>query len=1125
MAVPAAPRMIRKILLGICLSCALLVTLAALVLVLQDANEYKPEIEAWLSAQVGSDVRIEGEVNLSVYPWIGLRVERIRIASLPEYGEQPLVSATGAVIRMRLGPLLRDREIVLDRFVLDRPVITLRRLADGRANWHPLLRRFGMMAEHEPPSLVQGPAENPSFMAHSEGWSLKAERMRGVRIVGGRVQYIVDATNETLVVDQLYLETGPGIEFDYELRFRVDESISGLYGVASLEGSCILDPDAPSFATRGATFSFNGSAGYAGEIVTGTVNGKLDMDTAAGRAALRQAVADMDFARVEFSAEAPLPLGSLPVTGDVRFTLRNADIFTRIWREMKDGTALQYLEGFRLRSGYRVEPERILLEGLHVETAGMTAEGRGELLLGENLQASILLDLPAIALDGLAGNGGNSAGWMTALLDAGEPPSLGPLESLRLGMDVGEVTGYGFDLRQLSMDLDISASRVLADINIANAFGGQLGAKFDLAPGNSVVEASAENLELDTLGGVLRQHGVLAEDADIPTGTATVVGRGEAPSLGLLWEQGTLGGAGAITDGSFAVGDQLATSWAGLEFAANRESGGAGGLDAFTMSIAAHDVTGSHGATSVDASFVNASGDGDAVSWRTRDLSVSLKGGIAVGSGGIELRDVQYELAASGKKGVWSLPGSSRLRKGQGELRLTSRGKFSLNPTARRILVKDMRTEGFGLVVTGRGTFDYAEEWSLRGTIGLPEFAPRVFMVHLGIDPPDNIEPGLLSSSRVQTEVEARSGWLRFHNIELHLDESTGQGEFTFSEMRKGEPEWGLSFDLRFNNLDADRYLFGHPHPQHAEPAAPRSVGTWNLDWLKEMRSRGRLRIEALELFDLHYQDVDLTCELRDGTFTLEPFTAGFYNGKLRLGIRGEARETLAMAVDLELEKFNLLGVLEDVGDWDRMGGETSIVMQLKSQGLSSAEHLLSLSGNGDVMVDNGFYAYTREAVKTENEKMLWREMYKNQREGREAADKQEVAEERVVIPVKTARATIQIRNGIFRNEDFIARGDVMTAKGSGTMDIPKAALDYTILVDAKVIPVFPVHIQGPLAAPDVEEGGINFVETLFTTFRNILTIPFSAMDAISRQARQFQEGLMPGQQNTEKDGSESSAQ
>eukprot|EP01022_Parablepharisma_sp_SALTPOND_P013570 TRINITY_DN18244_c0_g2_i1.p1 TRINITY_DN18244_c0_g2~~TRINITY_DN18244_c0_g2_i1.p1 ORF type:complete len:1728 (-),score=328.84 TRINITY_DN18244_c0_g2_i1:1112-6295(-) len=1103
--VPLASRMIRKLLLGLCLSCALLITLAALVLVLQDANEYKAEIETWLSTQVGSEVRIEGEVNLSVYPWIGLRVEKVRIASPQPYGDQPLVSAAGAVVRSRMWPLLTDRDIVLDRLVLDRPVITLRRYADGRANWYPLLRRFGVVVEKPPSSLVQGPARRTAPTGPPSGWTLKADRMHGMSIVGGRVQYITDATQDSLVVDQLFLDTGPGAEFDYTLRFRVDDSGSGIYGGVRLKGTCLLDPMKPSLSTRNAEFSFQGSGEYGGEILTGTVRGKFDLDTVEKHVALKKAVADLDFARVEFSVEAPLPLGAKPIAGDARLIVHKTDIFTKIWREVLEEGALHALDGLDLRTAYRVEDDRVLLENLHVSAASMDADGRGELLLGEAPQASILLDVESLNLQEQFSGGGGMPDWLTAIVDKGQRPDMGPLDSLRIGIDASTVGGYGLNMQDVSMDLDIGEAGVKLDLEAADAFSGPLNGTLSVRPGRAELECAAKNLNLTALADMLRANDVLDASAPFPRGTAVAKMYAQGPSLNRLFADGGVQLSGDIVHGSVASGDSLTMSWAHLDFSADRKAGGSGSMKPFVVEASASNAAGDYNPAAESA---------DAISWKVPDLKLSLKGNVDNSGGALELVDATYELTAAGQKGAWSLPGTKRFRKGRGKLNLTSRGSFSLDASKKRILVQDMTTKGFGLDVSGQGSLDYGEAWGFRGSVSIPEFSPRLCLTHFGLDAPQNIEPGLLATCRAQADVEMRDGWVRFQNINLRLDESTGRGDFTLSTLEEEGPKWGISFDLYFDKLDADRYLFGHPHPQTASPATPQVVQSWNLDWLKNLRSRGRLRVGELELFDLHYYNADLTSEVRDSVFTLEPFTAGFYNGKLRMGIRGEVDNTLDMTVDLELEKFNLLSLLETLADWDRMGGETSMVMHFNSTGLSSAEHLRSLAGNGDVMVDNGFYAYTKETVKTEREKMLWREMYMEQRPDEEP--KESVKEERVVIPVSTARGTIHVQNGVFSNNDFIARGDNMVAKGSGTMNIPKALLDYTIMVDAKVIPVFPIHIQGPLADPAVNEGGIGLVETLFTTFRNILTIPFTAIDALSKQARQLQEGMSSEQPDSE---------
>ncbi|QJT09086.1 AsmA family protein [Oceanidesulfovibrio marinus] len=1089
--------MIRRILLGLCLSFALLVTLAALVLVLQDGNEYRDKVEGWLSTQVGSDVRIQGDLNLSIYPWLGLRVEAVKVANPQGFGAGSFIRARSAVVRMRLGPLLRRREIVLDRLVLDHPVIELRRKADGRSNWLPLMKRLGMAVEESPPSLVQGEPGRPHRAMPERGWTLRAERMRGISIMGGTVGYLDEATGETLLLDRFSLETGPGIEFDYKVRFRVEESTSGLSGEIALKGECALDPAKPSLKTTGATFTFDGSVPIGEERLAGKVSGVFNFDTAAGLVSLENGVVDTGLAHVEFSVHAPLPVGMLPVSGQVNIAVRDTGILSRLWRDMITDGELQYVQGLKLRAQYRFDEKRVQLEELQVELADMAAHGRGELLLGDVPSASLLLSTGTLALEDLFGGESGMPEWLQALLDKGTAPAIAPLGAVRLNIGADKVSGYGLDLNDVSMDVDMDGKDVRLEADAKNVFGGSVHAKWDVRPGEAALEGSVESLSLAQLGGNLRENKLLTGAEPFPTGTLSCGVHAKGASVRDLLESGGVELSGRIVNGGMAVANGAwQSAWSALELTLSRgRSNGKAG--AFSLLATAN------GVKAWPIGEVDDAGNGPSP-YRVQTMRLDVDGVLQKEKGGrLGLGDTKYELTAKGEKGEWSLPGTKRLLQGLGTLNLKSYGQIRLDTAARRLTVSAMTTEGFGLLLKSRGTLDYGEAWKLQASLNLPEFAPRVCMTYLGVEPPANLEPGVLSACLVQAKVEAKPGWLRFKDLNLRLDESVANGEFTLSESGEVGSKWALSFDLSLDAVDADSYLFGHPHPQ--QKAAPSKPTQWDLDWLKKLRSRGRLRIRELELFDLYYQDVDLILETHNASFSLEPFTASFYNGKLRLGIHGEVADTLAMVVDLELEKFDLFQVLMKLGDVDQMGGETSIVMHMTSTGLSSAQHLRTLSGGGDVMVRNGFYAYFRETT-PDTSNAAQRSPLKSLSEKKSEPVKPK--RERVVIPVSSAHATIQIQDGIFRNSDFIAKGDSMTAKGSGTMNIPLALLDYTIMVDAKVIPEFPIIIQGPLDDPAVEQGGVGFVETIFTTFRNILTLPFSAMDAISKQARQLKQGL-----------------
>jgi len=108
-----------------------------LALALFDWNWLKGPIESRVSAATGRSLVIEGPVS-GIWQWrpFGprLRLENVRFAN-PEWATSKLMLAADALeIRVALLPLLAGRVHVLDLGLI-RPVVTLERLADGRATW------------------------------------------------------------------------------------------------------------------------------------------------------------------------------------------------------------------------------------------------------------------------------------------------------------------------------------------------------------------------------------------------------------------------------------------------------------------------------------------------------------------------------------------------------------------------------------------------------------------------------------------------------------------------------------------------------------------------------------------------------------------------------------------------------------------------------------------------------------------------------------------------------------------------------------------------------------------------------------------------------------------------------
>ena len=102
-----------------------------------DWNQYKYVFEAQAAKMIGRQVRIDGNVDLTILPVPELRLKGLRVANEAGNFDTPFVEAESFTMSLALGPLLSGtvdaREIQLDQ-----PVIRFQIDANGRGNWTTL---------------------------------------------------------------------------------------------------------------------------------------------------------------------------------------------------------------------------------------------------------------------------------------------------------------------------------------------------------------------------------------------------------------------------------------------------------------------------------------------------------------------------------------------------------------------------------------------------------------------------------------------------------------------------------------------------------------------------------------------------------------------------------------------------------------------------------------------------------------------------------------------------------------------------------------------------------------------------------------------------------------------------
>ncbi len=98
---------IGALVLGGLLAVVLLALLAVWLLV--NPNDYKPQIAAAVKRATGRELVLEGNLALSVFPWIALELGPASLGNPSGFPAQPFVSFKHASVRVKLLPLLAKR--------------------------------------------------------------------------------------------------------------------------------------------------------------------------------------------------------------------------------------------------------------------------------------------------------------------------------------------------------------------------------------------------------------------------------------------------------------------------------------------------------------------------------------------------------------------------------------------------------------------------------------------------------------------------------------------------------------------------------------------------------------------------------------------------------------------------------------------------------------------------------------------------------------------------------------------------------------------------------------------------------------------------------------------------------
>jgi AsmA protein len=285
----------------------LMVAAAVAATIFIDPNDYKDDIVKVVHDKTGRELQLKGDIQLSLFPWLGLELGKTSLGNAPGFGAKPMASIEKVEIKLKLLPLLR-KQAEVDTIVLDGLELNLARNKQGTSNWDDLLTRTAPK-EKKPAEAKPAPAAAP----------LAALTIGGIDIRRAQLHWIDAQSGTSANVRNLSLQTSklaPATPMDVKLGFDLETGKPVIRTPVHLQGQVTVDPDKETLAVKGLQLSLLDLN------VDANVNGKqiLSAPVLSGKLSLRPTDLRSLLSKLGISVDMPAnALKSVSLNSNIRF--------------------------------------------------------------------------------------------------------------------------------------------------------------------------------------------------------------------------------------------------------------------------------------------------------------------------------------------------------------------------------------------------------------------------------------------------------------------------------------------------------------------------------------------------------------------------------------------------------------------------------------------------------------------------------------------------------------------------------------------------------------------------------------------------------------------------------------
>ncbi len=216
-----------------------------------DANNYKPQIIEQVEKATGRTFTIDGDINLSVFPWVGLKVENVSLGNEKGFKADQFAAIKQLDVKVNVLPLLK-KEVEINTIRLHGLNVSLEVAENSANNWSSLVQA-------EAGVEVTAAEKTQKPVAEKEGaLPLQSLRVEGFEFVDAVISYDDRSSKTSATVSELNLTTS-AIAFDepVDITFgaRIENSQPAIDTRLTLTTQLTFDQELTRYTLRDLVFT------------------------------------------------------------------------------------------------------------------------------------------------------------------------------------------------------------------------------------------------------------------------------------------------------------------------------------------------------------------------------------------------------------------------------------------------------------------------------------------------------------------------------------------------------------------------------------------------------------------------------------------------------------------------------------------------------------------------------------------------------------------------------------------------------------------------------------------------------------------------------------------------------